>query len=232
MRVEHLAEGVTLYCGDCLEVLPTLERVHAVVMDPPYGLAGADTEKNNYDSFSDTPEEVETLVAGVLRWGNYDRLVMTPGQRMMFKYPEPSAVGVFYYPAGTGSCSWGFVGWQPIFYYGKDPVLADGKGRAANSFYATERAEQNGHPCQKPIGQWSRLLERSTRRGELVLDPFMGSGTTGVACVKLGRRFIGVEIDAGYFDLSCSRISAALREPDMFSVATKPEQLSILDGAA
>jgi DNA modification methylase len=67
----------------------------------------------------------------------------------------------------------------------------------------------------------------------LVFDPFMGSGTTGVACVKLGRRFVGVEIDPGYFDITRRRIEAALKQPDMFVAHPKPaEQLSILDGAA
>ena len=228
MRKEILAEGVELILGDCLEVLPTLGRFDAVVTDPPYGLAGSDTDKNDYASFSDTPQEVEALVLNVLSMKNYDRLVMTPGQKMMFRYPEPAAVGVFYYPAGTGSCSWGFVGWQPIFYYGKDPVLADGKGRASNSFYATERAEANGHPCPKPIGQWSRLLERCTRKGERVLDPFLGSGTTGVAAVKQGRKFTGIEIDSGYFDIACRRIEAALKEPDLFiAPPKKAEQIAL-----
>jgi len=228
VRREVLAEGVEVYCGDCLEVLPTLGLFDAVLMDPPYGLSGADTEKNEYASFDDTPEQVELLVKAVIEWGQYARLVMTPGQRMMFKYPEPTAVGVFYYPAGTGSCSWGFVGWQPIFYYGKDPFLADGKGRASNSFYATDSAEKNGHPCPKPIGQWTKLLERVTRKGESILDPFMGSGTTGVAAVKLGRRFTGIEIDESYFSIACRRIEAALKQPDMFIDPPKPAKQEAL----
>lgn len=206
----------TLYLGDCLAVMPTLPKVDAVVTDPPYGLSGANTDKNDYSSFSDNPDDVRRLVSGVLEWGKFDRLVMTPGQRMMFCYREPDAVGVFYYPAGAGSCSWGFVGWQPIFYYGKDPLLQDGRGRASNSFYATDSAEKNGHPCPKPIGQWTKLLKRASRPGEAILDPFMGSGTTGVACVKLGRRFIGIELDPGYFDIACRRIEEAYRQPDFF----------------
>lgn len=219
-----------LLLGDCLEILPTLGKVDAVVTDPPYGLNGAKTDKNAYSTFSDRPDEVKQLVYAVIEWGNYQRLIMTPGQSMMFQYPEPTAVGVFYYPAGSGSCSWGFVGWQPIFYYGKDPYLQDGKGRAANSFYSTEPAEKNGHPCPKPIGQWKRLMNRSTRQGEVILDPFMGSGTTGVACAKLGRKFIGIEIDEDYFDIACKRIRDAYAQPDMFiaSPAEQPKQEPLL----
>ena len=222
MRVEHLAEGVSLYLGDCREILPTLGKVDAVVTDPPYGLLGADTEKNSYSTFSDEPLIVEALVKAVIDGIDYDRFVMTPGQKMMFRYPEPTAVGVFYYPAGTGSCSWGFVGWQPIFYYGKDPFLQDGRGRASNSFYATDSAEKNGHPCPKPINQWTKLVRRVSREKELIADPFMGSGTTGVACVKTGRKFIGIEIEPKYFDIACRRIQAALDAPDMFVEPPKP----------
>lgn len=224
----------TLYQGDCREILPLLPKVDAVVTDPPYGLAGADTEKNAYSTFSDEPILVEALVKAVINGADYGRLVMTPGQKMMFRYPEPSAVGVFYYPAGTGSCSWGFVGWQPIFYYGKDPFLQDGRGRASNSFYATDSAEKNGHPCPKPLNQWTKLLKRVSREGETILDPFMGSGTTGVACVKLGRKFIGIEIDPGYFDIACKRIKDAYAQPDMFVEQSKPEpprQLDLMDAA-
>ena len=215
IRKEVQIGDCRLLLGDCLEILPTLGKVDAVVTDPPYGLAGA-TDKADYASFSDDPDEVLRLVSAILDSGIYERLVMTPGQKMMFAYREPSAVGAFYYPAGTGSCSWGFVGWQPIFYYGKDPILQDGKGRAANSFVSTESAEKNGHPCPKPIGQWQRLLKRVTRANETVLDPFMGSGTTGVACVKLGRSFIGIEIDPGYFAIACRRIQDAVDRPDLF----------------
>ena len=213
---EEIIGDCRLILGDCMDILPTLGKVDAVVTDPPYGIGQSSTEKNNYLSFSDDPAEVEFLVSSVIGWGGYGRAVLTPGQKMMFRYKEPDAVGCFYYPAGTGSCSWGFVGWQPIFYYGKDPLLQDGAGRASNSFYSTESAEKNGHPCPKPIGQWEKLTRRVTRAGETVLDPFMGSGTTGVACVKLGRKFIGIEKEPKYFDIACRRIEQAYRQGDMF----------------
>jgi site-specific DNA-methyltransferase (adenine-specific) len=217
--------GQLLIQGDCREVMTVLPKVDAVVTDPPYGLKGAETEKNDYSTFSDDPAEVERLVKHVIAWGNFDRLVMTPGQKMMFKYPEPSAVGVFYYPAGTGSCSWGFVGFQPIFYYGKDPILQDRKGRASNCFYSTESAEKNGHPCPKPIGQWSRLLQRVSRLNETILDPFMGSGTTLVACQRLGRQGIGIELDESYFAIACKRVQEVVNNPPLFVPAPpKPTQ--------
>jgi DNA modification methylase len=220
MKTETIGDA-TLYLGDCLEIMPTLDPVDAVVTDPPYGLGAASTEKNNYVSFSDDEETVKSLVNSMLNTAPSNRVIMTPGQKMMFSYPEPSAIGAFFYPAGTGSCSWGFVGWQPIFYYGKDPVLADGKGRAMNSFQSTEQAEKNGHPCPKPVGSWTKLVNRVTRLGETILDPFMGSGTTGVACAKLGRKFIGIELETKYFDIACKRIEDAYKQPDMFVQQSK-----------
>ena len=213
MKVETIGRA-TLYLGDCLEILPTLGKVDAVVTDPPYGLAGV-TEKALYASFDDTPEQVKHLVESVLSCGKWERMVMTPGQNMMFEYRKPDAIGAFYYPAGTGSCSWGFVGWQPIFYYGKDPRLADRKGRAHSCFQSTESADKNGHPCPKPLKTWERLTERVTRPGETILDPFMGSGTTGVACMNLGRKFIGIEIEPKYFEIACERIENAQRQQRM-----------------
>jgi site-specific DNA-methyltransferase (adenine-specific) len=79
-----------------------------------------------------------------------------------------------------------------------------------------DHAEGEGHTCPKPIKFVSRLLSRFSNEGEIILDPFLGSGTTGVACAKMARNFVGIEIDEGYFDIACRRIEAAYRQPDMF----------------
>jgi DNA modification methylase len=77
------------------------------------------------------------------------------------------------------------------------------------------------------VSEWVRLFSEP---GETVLDPFMGSGTTGVACLKLGRKFIGIEIEPRYFELSCQRIAHAYREPDLFrNLAAPPEQLMLFE---
>lgn len=97
--------------------------------------------------------------------------------------------------------------------------------------FAIERNAK--HPTQKPDQLMRHIVKVSSRPSDTILDPFSGSGSTGVAAVKLGRKFTGIEIDPGYFDIACKRIESALREPDMFVAAHKPaEQLSILDGAA
>ena len=227
-RIERLAEGVTLHLGDCREILPTLGRVDGVVTDPPYGVSLGEGKLNNnraragYGSFEDTPESIEQIIVPIIDECRTiaSRVVFTPGVRNLFKYAQPDHVGSIYYPAGAGCNAWGFSCWQPIIYYGKDPF--GGKGSRPDSFESTEAAEKNGHPCPKPIGQMLKMVERATVRGETILDPFMGSGTTGVAAVKLGRKFIGIEIEPKYFDIACRRIQAALDAPDMFVEAPKP----------
>ena len=209
-----------LILGDCLEVmaaLPPCFRVDAVVTDPPYGV-GLD-----YTSTEDTPEFVRAVAVPAIEHCRKiaSRVVLTPGIKNLFAYPQPTHTGSIYYPSGAGCNSWGFTCWQPILYYGKDPY--GGKGSKPDSFSATDAAEKMDHPCPKPIGQMRRILARTTLPGETILDPFMGSGTTGVACVKLGRKFIGIEIDDGYFDIACERIRKAYAQPDMFISPPPPE---------
>ena len=93
--------------------------------------------------------------------------------------------------------------------------------------------ETKGHPAPMPFGLAHDHIRTWTIDGQTVLDPFMGSGTTGVACVKLGRKFIGIEIEPRYFDIACKRIQAAYDQPDMFIEAAKPkaEQLDMLGAA-
>lgn len=80
---------------------------------------------------------------------------------------------------------------------------------------SNERSEKKGHACPKPIGLWTKLLERcSVKETDIVLDPFMGSGTTGVACLNTNRNFIGIELDETYFNISKQRIENAIKEKE------------------
>ena len=218
-RVETIGRAV-LHLGDCRDILPTLPKVDAVVTDPPYGVRLGNKPsalgKTAYASFEDTPDNVASvcvpiIVSCVERFG---RVVLTPGVKNLFLYPRPNHIGSFYYPSGAGCNSWGFSCWQPILYYGKDPY--GGKGSRPDSKESCEAAEQNGHPCPKPIGQMKWLVGRATLPGETVFDPFMGSGTTGVACVQMDRNFVGCELEPAYFDIACKRIEDAQRQGDFF----------------
>ncbi len=79
----------------------------------------------------------------------------------------------------------------------------------------THPTAKGGHPTAKPVALMQELVALYTRPGDLVCDPFMGAGTTGVACLKLGRRFVGIEIDPNYYDMACRRLAAAAAEPPL-----------------
>jgi site-specific DNA-methyltransferase (adenine-specific) len=85
------------------------------------------------------------------------------------------------------------------------------------------------HPCPKPAVYMDWLATFASLPGETILDPFMGSGTTGVAAVKLGRKFIGIEIEPKYFDIACKRISEALKQPDMFIERPKSAKQEVFE---
>ncbi len=210
----------TLYLGDCREILPTLPKVDAVITDPPYGVRLGKLANNNvwadgYDGFEDEPWMIkqEIVPRFDLARSIATRCLVTCGVRNIMAYPPADHIGSIYHPAATGVSRWGFSCWQPMLYYGTDPYRA----RLSDSFSSTEKAEKNGHPCPKPLGVAKWMVGRASRPGEVVMDIFMGSGTTGVACMNLGRKFIGIEISSNYFDIACERIESAQRQQRMFA---------------
>lgn len=236
---EILAEGVSLICGDCREVLPTLERVDVVITDPPYGIGGGSgtvgknrAHKHDYISFEDTEEKIIEIVIPAfleaLRISN-GRAVITPGPKCLTYYPKPDAFGCLFKPATCSLNLWGRSQSQPIYYYGKPPRL--GKDIGSTS-YVINDARSDGaesHPCPKPYKTMLHLTKLASNEGEIVLDPFMGSGTTGVAAVKLGRKFTGIEIEPRYFDIACKRVEQALKQPDFFVERPTPMKQEKLD---
>jgi site-specific DNA-methyltransferase (adenine-specific) len=213
-----------LYHGDCLEILPTLPKVDTVITDPPYGINGGiggdarDFGKSAYiSSWPDTPAYIETVCAPAISLCTSMAIPMavTPGIRSLHLYPLPRDMGCFWTPAACTHGPWGFTTFQPILYYGKD--WRAGKGALPSGRIVTEASEKNGHPCPKPIGAWKWLVDKVAPPLTAVTDPFMGSGTTGVACMQLGRKFIGIEIERKYFDIACERIENAQRQARMFA---------------
>lgn len=203
----------------------------AVVTDPPYGVDlgnGKDMRggshglaRRSYANYEDTYENLVGLIIPRLRaaLALAKRGACFPGPHLQ-DFPKASYVGGIYCPAASGRCAWGFITFLPILFYGKDPRLQF--GAKPNVLESNATTEKFGHPCPKPV-EWMRwLIERTTLPGETVLDPFMGSGTTGVACVNTGRNFIGIEIDKGYFDIAQRRIAEA--KNTLFEPATEHEQ--------
>lgn len=222
--IKEVIGDCTLYLGDCLKVMPSLEPVNVLVTDPPWGLGeptGNMSKKNGhkraYIGFDDTEDYLRTVTIHAVIFGlrlSSGRGIITPGSKHAWKYPEPDVLGTFYQPAAVGMCSWGRQTSQPILFYGSDP--RSGKTIQDTSYRLTEPASTTEHPCAKPQNAWDWVVNRASLEGETVFDPFMGSGTTGVSCVKLGRKFIGIELEKTFFDLSCRRIEAATREPGLF----------------
>ena len=227
----------TLYLGDCLDILPTLGPVDAVVTDPPYGVNighhGSANEtrgwlaKAAYESYEDTLENLRSIVVPAIRKSlevSKRAVVFAAGSRM-WEFPVPDAVGCVYIAAGMGRNCWGFQTVAHYMLYGKAPIL--NKGARPMSFASNESAEDNGHPVPKPIGWMLRLVSLASVEGHTILDPFMGSGTTGVACARLGRKFIGIEIEPRYFDIACKRIKREYDQLALFPPVEKREAIQL-----
>ncbi len=197
----------TLHHGDCLAILPTLEAqsVDAVIADPPYNVG------IKYASHDDKlpPELYERWC---LQWFVECRrvahqVVIFPGHgnlAMWHRIAQPSGVGCWYKPGNPARGGvFQFCEWEPFLLYG-------GTASRSDVIRATI-SKQKGvgdHPCPKPLTLLIELLRRLPK-AQTILDPFMGSGTTGHACMNLGRRFIGIERDAGYFAIARERIMDA-----------------------
>jgi DNA modification methylase len=216
VRKEVIGDCV-LYLGDCLEVLPQLGKVDAVVTDPPYGLGdkwtsggrgkwplvdrdmragGGSWDAATSDGVSRALEVSEKFIV----WGgNYYNLPPTRGWLVWDKI-------VRNFSTGHVELAWTNLD-QPI--------------RAFNYSHGELATEGKQHPTQKPLPLMRWCLS-FLPDAETILDPFMGSGTTGVACVQLQRKFIGIELDPDYFDIACKRIEEAYKQPSLFP-AEKPK---------
>lgn len=200
----------TIYHGDCREVLADLLGgglvADLVLMDPPYGNGTA------YAEFDDSAENVASLVGEVmplvLELGEV--VFVTPGVANIHLYPAPKWTLCWVTPAGAGSGPWGFSCWQPVLAYGPDPYLRDLKGRRPDTLIKTETSTNvpGDHPCPKPIDVWRWMVTRgSTRPTDVILDPFMGSGTTLRAAKDCGRRSIGIELSERYCEIAAKRLA-------------------------
>lgn len=228
IRREVVIGDCRLLLGDCLEILPTLGKVDAVVTDPPYGIG------HRRGSARDRGKGV-TLGSGGIRnderpfdpafllqwpaviWGaNHFASRLPRGRWIVWD----KTLG-----AGSGDFSEFEVGWCSRL--GADRFI---RHMWMGVQRESEVGEKRLHDTQKPIVVMEKSIE-FVPDANTILDPFMGSGTTGVACIKLGRRFIGIEIDERYFDVACERIAKAHAQPDMLVEAARapePVQASLL----
>jgi site-specific DNA-methyltransferase (adenine-specific) len=203
MRKEVIGNA-TLYLGDCAEVLPILARAGAIITDPPYGLG--DKWQGGKIEWS--------LHHGQMAWDSHTHAIVPQLPQMAdtsiiwggHLYPMPPSRGwlvwdklVRQFTSGHCELAWTTID-QPI--------------RAFNYAHGELATEGKFHPTQKPLPLMRWCVEMTAGT---VLDPFMGSGTTGAAAVTMGRDFIGVEIHPAYFEIACQRIENAQRQERLFA---------------
>lgn len=198
---------MNLIHGDCLEVMKSIPdgSVDLCLTDPPYGIG------INYNSYVDSDENWKNLMSKalpeILRISKMAILPSCQIKKLKWFYDNfPPDWIICWYKGSPGHASYiGFNDWEPHLVY----------GRRINRLYMhdffqsrpSEKRGKFGHPCPKPI-EWSDwLISRVARKEKItVMDPFMGSGTTGLSCKKFGHKFIGIEKDDKYFDIAKARI--------------------------
>lgn len=212
--------NATLYRADCLDVLPTLGKVDAVVTDPPYGIDFTQRTTGNKilgDNRPFDPSPFWEIADEHLFWGaeNFAHRLF-PGRWLVWikRAVEIAA------PKSYGDCE---IAWHSLPGCIKaHRHISDGCIRQG-----AEHGIVRLHPSQKPIAVMEWCLKFV--KGQMILDPYMGSGSTGVACVKLGRKFIGIDLEKKYFDIACKRIEDAYKQPDLFiEQPKKAEQIGLL----
>jgi len=218
-RVERIGDA-TLYCGDCREILPTLGVVDAVVTDPPYGIGFANgANQGGTDAsgkYKRRPRQYD---------GAWDDQRAAPDTVAQVVAMAPAAIvwgGNFFsdvLPLGGRWLAWDKLNSMPT-YSDLELAWTSCAGSSVKKFTQCASglaANRDGrvHPTQKPIALMEWCIGFLPNAGT-ILDPFMGSGTTGVACARLNRKFIGIEIEPSYFDIACRRIEEAQRQKDLF----------------
>jgi len=218
-RKEELAEGVTLHLGDCREILPTLAaRAYAVVTDPPYGIA------YSTDALKSAGAQQFDQIEGDGIEPELDHLLKLDCRKIVFganNFPHQlphRGRWICWDKRGGMAAADRMLGspfelaWEDRTS-GYDRMVRILHGGVVN---ADGPGIQREHPTQKPIALMKWCIRQLPDECLTILDPYMGSGTTGVAAVQLGRRFIGIEIEPKFFDIACRRVSDALTRPDLF----------------
>jgi site-specific DNA-methyltransferase (adenine-specific)/modification methylase len=213
--------GVTLWHGDCGELLAKLPPVAAAVTDPPYGIGESAAKNRTRDSsakatdYGDDDWDRVPADPAVIAWlcANARWQIIFGGN--YFDLP-PTSCWLVWDKENTGDFADAELAWTNL------PKAVRLKRWMWNGMIR-KGGEERFHLTQKPLQvmQWC-LTHLPDLRGGVVLDPYMGSGTTGVAAVKAGLPFIGIEKSAKHFATACRRIEAALREPDLFVAPAPP----------
>ena len=215
----------TLHLGDCLEYMKSMpdKSVDAVITDPPYGV------DLNYFTYDDTFDGwkilMDNFIPEACRISRGTVIVPTSkfeGEVYLHKF-NPIWRVCWYKGASCTRSPVGFKDWETAFIFNEKPI------KQIHDYFTSHanmvRKEITEHPCPKPLGWGLWFVDKLSQKGDTIFDPFMGSGTTGVAAIQLGRNFIGCEIDPDYFEIAEKRIKEAELQPQLFKQETpKPIQ--------
>lgn len=232
----------TLYLGDCLQILPKVQA-DCVLTDPPYELSDAGPGNshfgmslNKFDS-----ESYKSIVSGVDYSALFDAFEVSTSPMNGFVFCSNKQISKLMTESESRGLSTTLLVWHKTnaapfangVWRGDIEYIVHFRGKGATfNGSAVEKTkviphpliQDDAHPTVKPMPVISRLMHNCSEAGQVVLDPFMGSGTTGVAAVKMGRKFVGIEIDEKHFQTSFGRISKAYSQPDIFLEARKPPE--------
>ena len=203
-------DGITIYHGDSLEVLPKLGKVDVVLTDPPYNTP--DIGKNHRKYANTTfPMSDENYALFCRGWFEAcirltERAIFTPGIAHAWLYPQPRWIIAWHKPSAVGfNRMGGFNVWEPILVYGAPPNRINQDHYTLVPRNHLKGVERN-HPCPKPVELWRWILSKVSKEDEVVLDPFVGSGTTLVSAKLLGRKAVGIEVEEKYCEMAATRL--------------------------
>jgi DNA modification methylase len=225
MKKEIIGEA-TLYLGDCREVIPTLETVDAIVTDPPYGMSFQSNFRKEKHIAIANDGDVDLLLWACALQATHSKYIFCRWDNLQ-DVPRPKSMVTWV----KNNWSMGDLHHEharqtevALFYPGAKHSFPG--SRPTDVIHAPRTANEN-HPTEKPVFLMQAVIEWT--RG-VVVDPFMGSGSTGVAAVQMHREFIGIEVEPKHFDTACRRIEAAQRQVSLFEPppAVKHEQMGLL----
>jgi DNA modification methylase len=203
-----------IYCGDCLDVMKEIEdkSIDLVLTDPPYGVDLL------YDKYVDTEDNWFSLMkVAIPEMQRIGKMVIMPCCRIFrlgwiyANYPPMWLMSWFKGSPGTSS-SIGFNDWEPLLVYGKPQKQMHDVLRVQPTPF------DNGHPCPKPLAWAEKLITMATNEGDLICDPFLGSGTSAVAAKRTGRHFIGIELSEEYCQIARKRVNAVPQRLDRWAM--------------
>ena len=231
-RIETIGDA-TLYLGDCMDILSILDKVDAVITDPPYGIdykpKTRSTKANDFyarGKFNTDFKKIDGddkefnptlfLHLNCLFWGANNFAHYLPSSNGWLVWHKTGGITGF----KMSECE---LAWSNMI---------SSTRHIDHMWHGFKRDSEAGekvlHPTQKPVAVMAWCIEQ-VGKPETILDPFMGSGTTGVAAIQMGRKFIGIERDPKYFDIACKRIEQAVAQPRLFEdVNPKQEQASLI----